>query len=243
MVIQDSKIDWQHLGTIPYRRAWSLQDELREKRIAGEIGDCLLILEHPRVITLGKRECDGDILSPKDVIESEGIEIVKTNRGGRATYHGPGQLIGYFICALDGFGMGIRDFVHSVEEMCIATLSAFDVRSTRDEEHPGLWVGRNKIVAIGMNVSRGVTQHGFAMNVNCDLGAYRHIVACGINDGGVTSIERELNRAPSLREVSKKLVAQTGEVFKREMKRIELLIMPQSIGCSGVGTHYSLYLS
>lgn len=210
-------IEWQRLGEVPYAQAFELQEALRERRIAGEISDRLILLEHPPVITLGRRKCDCDIVSPPDVVESAGIEVVKTNRGGRATYHGPGQVVGYFICSLDAMGIGIREFVGSVEEICMRALRDFDVVAKRDPEHPGLWVGRNKIIAIGMNVARGVTQHGFALNVCCDLEDYRHIVACGISDRGVTSMERELGGAPSQDEVVQRIVARTGEVTGRKM--------------------------
>jgi len=205
-------IEWNSLGRVPYSEAWGLQESLRERRIAGEIADRLILLEHPPVITLGRRECGVDIVSPPEVVESAGIEVVKTNRGGRATYHGPGQAVGYFICSLDSMGIGIREFVRWVEEICMRSLGDFGVLASRDPDHPGLWVGRDKIVAIGMNVSRGVTQHGFAMNVSCDLEAYRHIIACGISGRGVTSMEIQLGSAPSMDDVMNCVVSRTGEV-------------------------------
>lgn len=210
-------MEWSKLGTVPYAQAWELQESLRDRRIAGEIPDRLILLEHPPVITLGKRECDDDIVSPADVVRSAGIEVVKTNRGGRATYHGPGQIVGYFICSLDSMGIGIREFVRSVEEICMRALGDFGVAARRDPDHPGLWVGRNKIVAIGMNVSHGVTQHGFAMNVSCDLNAYRHIIACGICDRGVTSMDRELGSVPPMDYVIERVLSHTGEVTGCEM--------------------------
>jgi lipoyl(octanoyl) transferase len=214
-------MEWQNLGEVPYAQAFDLQERLRQRRIAGDIPDRLLVLEHPPVITLGRRDCDGDIVSPPHVVDAAGIEVVKTNRGGRATYHGPGQIVGYFICSLDAMGIGIREFVRSVEEVCMQALGDFGVVAGRDPEHPGIWVGQNKIVAIGMNVSHGVTQHGFAMNVSCDLEHYRHIIACGINDRGVTSIERELGEAPSPDEVKQRILARMTEVTGCTMVRIE----------------------
>jgi lipoyl(octanoyl) transferase len=214
-------MEWQKLGEVPYAQAFDLQERLRQRRIAGDIPDRLLVLEHPPVITLGRRDCDGDIVSPPDAVGAAGIEVVKTNRGGRATYHGPGQIVGYFICSLQGMGIGIREFVRSVEEVCMLALCDFGVVAGRDPEHPGLWVGQNKIVAIGMNVSRGVTQHGFAMNVSCNLEHYRHIIACGISDRGVTSVERELGDAPSPDEVTQRILARMAEVTGCKMVRIE----------------------
>lgn len=220
MDMMNDIIEWQDLGLVPYREAWALQDRLRESRVKGAIADRLLMLEHPPVITLGRRECAGDIISPIEAVRSEGIEVVKTNRGGRATYHGPGQLVGYFICSLEAAGMGIRDFVRAVEDVCLKTLRDFDIGAQRDVEHPGLWVGRNKIVAVGMNVSHGVTQHGLAMNVSCRMEHYRHIVACGINDRGVTSMEREVGRAVGIEKVSESFVMHAGAVLGRQMVRL-----------------------
>jgi len=220
MMIDGKKIEWQGLGLLPYGKAASLQDDLRRRRISGEICDRMLLLEHAPVITMGRKDCGADIISPPDVLCSEGIEVVKTDRGGRATYHGPGQLIGYFICSLSGLGIGIRDFVLAAEDICVRTLADLGVEASRDEAHPGLWVKGNKIVAVGLNVSRGVTRHGIAMNVSCDLGAYRHIVACGISDRGVTSVERELGSAPRMEDVSERFVAHAGAVLRRRMSRL-----------------------
>ena len=214
------KIEWQALGRVHYGEAFSFQEMLRVRRISGEIADRILLLEHPPVITMGRRDCSGDILSHPNELREAGIEVVKTNRGGRATYHGPGQLMGYLILSLDGLRMGIRDLVNRVEEICLATLADFGVSAGRDEENPGLWVGRNKVVAIGMNVSRGVTQHGFAMNVGGDLGAYRHIVACGLAGRGVTSIEREIGARPDVAGVASRFIEHAGATLGREMVRL-----------------------
>ncbi len=220
MTIDRNTIEWQGLGLMPYGEASRLQDDLRRRRISGEIGDRLLVLEHAPVITMGRKECGADIISPPDVLRQSGIEVVKTDRGGRATYHGPGQLIGYFICSLEGLGIGIREFVRSAEEICLRTLEELGIAASRDEAHPGLWVKGNKIVAVGLNVSRGVTRHGIAMNVSCDLGAYRHIVACGISGRGVTSVERENGFAPRMEDVSERFVANAGAVLRRRMSRL-----------------------
>jgi len=211
------KMHWQDLGNMPYGEAWALQEDLRMKRIEGNIFDHMLLVEHPPVITLGRRECEDDVISPDTVLSSERIDVVKTNRGGRATYHGPGQLVGYFICELASFGMGIKDFVRSIEEMCILTLMDFGITGCRDDKHPGLWIGKNKIVAIGLNVSHGVTQHGFALNVNCNLNAYKHIVACGINDRGVTSMASLRGTILDMDEVKQRVIVHAGQILLRKM--------------------------
>lgn len=222
-----NSIEWIDLGTMPYGEAWALQDLLREERIAGRAPDRLLLVEHPPVFTMGKRDCDGDFLSPREAIEADGIGVVKTNRGGSVTYHGPGQLVGYFICGLSSIGSGIRDFVSAVEEICILTLASVGIEGKRDEGHPGIWVGRAKIVAIGMNVQHGVTQHGFAMNVDMDLAPYRHIVACGIRDRSVTTIAAVTGSSQKTNEIKGLLVEACGRVLRREMIKTKLPIRPR----------------
>jgi len=218
------------LGHINYNEAMEIQRDLSLKRERAEIPDRLLLLEHPPVFTLGRRDCDEDIVSTRELIASDGIEIIKTDRGGRITYHGPGQLVGYFICNVNeivksipplckgrlggvdlppltppykGGEHGIKRFVWLIEEILIRVLSDFGIKGHRDPDHPGVWVGKDKIAAIGLHVSRGITRHGFALNVSPDLGHYRHIIPCGIRQRGITSMEAILGRAPSLEEVKK----------------------------------------
>jgi lipoyl(octanoyl) transferase len=211
------QIDCHNLGLIDYRRAWEMQKELHARRANDEISDTLLLLEHPPVFTLGKRDCPEDIISSPDLIASDGIEIIKTERGGRITYHGPGQLVGYFICRVSEMG-GIKRFVFLIEELLLRVLADYDVKGGRDPAHPGIWVGKNKIAAIGLHVSRNITQHGFALNVNPDLDHYRHIVPCGIRDRGVTSLERLLNEAPSINEIKEKISLKIQDVFIAYLK-------------------------
>lgn len=220
--MKDSKILLNDLGRIGYRDAWELQESLRERRISNEVPDTLLILEHDPVFTLGKRDCSDDFLSPMSDVEKDGIEVVKCNRGGRVTYHGPGQIVGYFVCELASFGLGVKEFVHAIESMCMDVLSNYGIDALRDNEHPGLWVGPNKIVAIGLNISHGITQHGFAMNVDLDLAPYRHIVACGIRDRGVTSMERILGeRNPSMDQVKQTVIRSFTGVFGKSVERVK----------------------
>ena len=230
----DNIIEWQDLGRLRYRRALALQDSLRSLRIAGHIGDRLLFVEHPPVFTIGRRECSDDFISSAQAIAAEGIEVVKTNRGGRVTYHGPGQLVGYFICHLDSLGLGVRDFVRAVEEICIRTAAGLGIRAHRDESRPGIWVGQDKLGAIGLNVSRGITQHGFALNVDCDLGAFRHITACGIKGRGITTMADILGRTPPMDEVKRRVIEMTSKVLSRRL--IELADQPEvKVGPPGPG--------
>ncbi|MFH1874793.1 MAG: lipoyl(octanoyl) transferase LipB [Pseudomonadota bacterium] len=192
------------LGLISYQKAWQLQQELLQDRIANKIPDTLLLLEHPPVFTLGKRDCSEDIISTPEVIAADGIEIIQANRGGRITYHGPGQLVGYFIFKINQWG--VKKFVWLLEEACLKTLAEYHIQGERDLEHPGIWFGKNKIAAIGLHVNNNVTQHGLAINVACNLNHYRHIIACGIKDRGQTSIHYLLGNAPKISEVKQKLI-------------------------------------
>ena len=235
----DSIIEWQDLGRMRYRQAQALQGSLRSLRVVGHIGDRLLFVEHPPVFTIGRRECSEDFVSSAQAIAAEGIEVVKTNRGGRVTYHGPGQLVGYFICRLDSLGLGVRDFVRAVEEICIRTAAVLGIQAHRDEGCPGVWVGQDKLGAIGLNVSHGITQHGFALNVDCDLAAYRHITACGIKGRGITTMAHILGRAPSMDEVKGRVKEMTSKVLSRRLVKLadqpEVKVGPPGPGGSAAG--------
>lgn len=189
------------LGLIDYNEAWLIQERLRSEREKNVIPDTLLLLEHPPVFTLGKRDCPQDIISTPDEISKDGIEIIKTNRGGRVTYHGPGQLVGYFICSIDN--VGVKRFVYEIEDLLIRVLADYGIKGDRDAKHPGIFVGKNKIAAIGLHVSKGITQHGFALNVSTNLDHYRHIIPCGIKDRGITSLEVLLRRIVPMDEVKR----------------------------------------
>lgn len=216
-------IEWSDLGTIGYESALSLQESLRAKRQAGEIEDRVLLLEHPPVFTMGKKDCADDFISSLEEIKKDGIDIVKANRGGRVTFHGPGQLVCYFILDLISLGCGVKDFVTLVEDISIRVLDRFGVKGLRDAEHPGVWVGRNKIVAIGLNVSHDVTMHGLAMNVSCDLDVYRHVVACGVRGRSVTSLKKETGREIKIEDVKSSMIAEIGLALDRDMVEVKNL--------------------
>jgi lipoyl(octanoyl) transferase len=179
---------YKKLGLIAYSAALEIQKELVEKRLSGEIGDTILLLEHSPVITQGKRECAEDFLSSEEELRTAGIEVVRVDRGGRLTYHGPGQLIGYFICDVTAYG-GVKEFVRLIEDVLIGVCADAGIEAGRNDNHPGVWVGHDKIAAVGLHVTRGISSHGIALNVSCDLGAYKHIVPCGIQGAGVTSMK------------------------------------------------------
>ena len=197
---QPEPITAQWLGRIGYREAWQLQKALVEQRVTGEIGDRLLLLEHDPVLTLGRQAEDGHVLaSPRELIR-RGIEVIRVERGGEVTYHGPGQLVGYPILRLGDRGLLVRPLVAALEAAMIETCAAFGVHAERRDGHPGCWVDASseaprKIGALGIRVERGVSYHGIALNVDPDLADFELINACGMPGVVSTSIAREAGRA------------------------------------------------
>ncbi len=187
---------------------------MAEKRRREEIVDHLILLEHPPVYTIGRRDSSSDLLVTAEWIRRNGIEIHRTDRGGRVTYHGPGQLVGYLIFALED---SIPILVWKIEETLIRLLAHFHLKGEREPQYPGVWIGLKKIAAVGLRIERGVTRHGFSLNVSCDLKPYRHIHPCGITDRGVTSMEREQGECPSMRDVKCKLLEELAGVFKKSV--------------------------
>ncbi len=177
---------------VPYQQAWDTQRRLHAQRVADEIGDTCLLLEHPPTYTAGRRTEPNE--RPLD-----GTPVVEVDRGGKITWHGPGQLVGYPIVKLPG-GVYVVDHVRRIEAALIATCADLGVEAIRVRGRTGVWTadGRRKLAAIGIRVSRGVSMHGFALNADCDLGAYDRIVPCGITDAGVTSLTRETGRRVSV---------------------------------------------
>jgi lipoyl(octanoyl) transferase len=220
------------LGLIEYEDAWQLQRELAARRAAAEIPDTLLLLEHPPVYTTGKRNADANLRLPQDLL---GAPLVVSDRGGDITFHGPGQLIAYPIIDLRAAGLGVVTYVRSLEEVIMRTLRNYGIESGLECGLTGVWVGNDKLAAIGVRVSRPggasgnwVTTHGLALNVDVDLGWFDRIVPCGIAERGVTSMERLLGRAPPLSEVAERMVAHFGEVFERKMRQIGATPVPRS---------------
>jgi lipoyl(octanoyl) transferase len=189
------RAEW--LGRIEYRDAHVLQRRLAAERADGQIGDRLLLLEHPRVLTLGRNSDPVHIRASAEELAARGIEVVRVERGGEVTYHGPGQLVAYPIVALHDRGLLVRPFVRALEAALAATCAAFGVDADRRDGHPGCWcdpdaVVPRKIGALGLRIERGVTYHGIALNVGVDLADFELIDACGMPGVVSTSIEREL---------------------------------------------------
>lgn len=204
------------LGRIEYGTAWSWQRELFMDRLDGDRSDTLMLLEHPHTYTLGRRGTVGDLVYGEARRRGLGIALHHVDRGGRATYHGPGQLVGYPIMEL-GDRYDVLAYLRKLEDVLIRTAAQFDVAAHRDDEHTGVWVGTNKIGAIGVKITRGISMHGFALNVTTDLKMFEGIVPCGIQDRWVTSIERESAKQPSLRRVAEAAAAHMSEVFGRPL--------------------------
>lgn len=190
-----------------YKEALDLQFRLLEKRQKEIIGDTLIIVEHPPVITLGKNAKKENILFSKEYLEEKGVDLVEINRGGDVTYHGPGQIVGYAIINIKNQRLGIKNFVSKLEQIFIDLLKdKYDIDAVRDDINNGVWVDNMKITAVGLAVKRWVTMHGFAFNVSTDLDAFKLIVPCGIEARGVTNIEKIKNKKVHIEDVKKEVV-------------------------------------
>ncbi len=201
------------LGLIGYRQAYELQTRLHAARVAGEIPDTLLLLEHPPVITLGKGARAEHLLFSPEFYAQRGVEVCPTDRGGDVTCHMPGQLVGYPIFDLRAHGRDLHLFLRQLEEVLIRTLHEYGVEALRSPGYTGVWVGNEKIAAIGIKVARWVSMHGFALNVNNDLGLFGLIVPCGIADRGVTSLSQLKQHPVPMEEVKARVVRQFEAVF------------------------------
>jgi lipoyl(octanoyl) transferase len=211
-------IEVRRLGLVPYARALDLQRALVEDRRVNRVRDLLLLVEHPPVVTLGVRKeiSRSHILATDAMLLSQGIEIHETGRGGDVTYHGPGQIVGYPIIDLNPDRLDVHRYVRDLEEVLIRAVSDFGVRGERVKGLSGVWVGNDKVAAIGVRISRWITSHGFALNVMTDLDAFKWIVPCGIEGRGVTSLQRLGARAEQP-QVEARLIARFAEVFDAEM--------------------------
>jgi lipoyl(octanoyl) transferase len=206
-----------NLHLVTYENGMRLQQKLVEMRQREEIDDQLLLLEHPPVITLGRGGDSGNLLATPQALEFNGVRFYESTRGGDITYHGPGQVVGYPIVHLGEGSRDIRKYVTRLEEVLIRTVAEYGITADRLEGKRGIWVGTNKIAAIGVRIARWVTSHGWALNVSTNLDHFRLITPCGIHGMGVTSIERETGRHVPLDEVRAVLSAKFAEVFERDL--------------------------
>jgi lipoyl(octanoyl) transferase len=203
-------------GRVPYRRAWAWQRALVERRAAGSIPDAVLLLEHPHVYTLGKRGEDRDVLVPAEQLALAGAEVVRTDRGGQVTYHGPGQLVGYPITLLPR-APDLLNWVGRVQDALIGIAAEYGLKAHADRgDRTGVWVGPAKLAAIGMRVSRRVTSHGFALNCATDLRRFEAIVPCGLPGAPVCSLSSLTGRTVGVAEVLPVAARQLGRALERE---------------------------
>ena len=212
-------LELHSLGSVPYRTALEMQRELVAARQAGEIPDRLLLLEHPKVITVGVRgrsHRDHVLASPAE-LRDRGIEILDVRRGGDVTYHGPGQLVGYPVIDLRPDRCDVHRYVRDLEEVLIRTVASFGVLAGRVAGLTGIWVGNDKLAAIGVRLSRWVTSHGFALNVTTNLDHFRFIVPCGLEGRGVTSLGRLIGVVPPRPELDAVVAAEFAHVFARRI--------------------------
>jgi lipoyl(octanoyl) transferase len=209
------KLSVLRLGVVPYDEALARQQALVEERRHGRVPDHLLLLQHPPVITLGAKTHNSreHVLATPEALEAQGVGLFETGRGGDVTYHGPGQLVGYPILDLRPDRCDVHRYVRDLEETLIRVAAAFGVEAGRVDGLTGVWVGHEKLAAIGVRLSRWITSHGFAFNVTTNLSHFDLIVPCGITDRGVTSLERLLGRRVPMEEVEAAAVRAFCDVF------------------------------
>jgi lipoyl(octanoyl) transferase len=208
-------------GLVPYEEARRLQKRIEAARQAEQVPDVLLLLEHPPVYTKGRRTQPGELGMGEDWYRMQGIEVCETDRGGAVTYHGPGQLVGYPIVSLRPYGDNVHEYVHGLERLMIDSLAAYEVQAEVIDGLTGVWVGGRppegrKVGSIGVHVSRGVTTHGFAVNVNNDLQPFEWVVPCGIEDCRMTSLCRELGREQEMDRYMDVVTERFGEIYGRD---------------------------
>ena len=210
------------VGRIDYLSAWDLQKILVNQRAEGEIGDTLLLVEHPHVYTIGRRTSISAVLASSGKLQESRIPVVEVDRGGEATYHGPGQLVGYTIFGIRRLG-GPLQFIRELENVLVAVIRRFDVDAVIVPGKTGVWVQRKdgvrKITSIGLRISKGITSHGFALNVNTDLQFFDHIIPCGLEDCEMTSLERELGHKVELQSVVRYLIEEMETVMGMKVLR------------------------
>ncbi|MDI6802770.1 MAG: lipoyl(octanoyl) transferase LipB [Bacteroidota bacterium] len=210
-----------YLGCTEYKEIWDLQKQLFDLRTENRIPDILLLNEHNHVYTIGKSGNGNHLLATEEELLATGAEVFYTDRGGDITYHGPGQLVGYPILDLNNYYLDTHKYLRDIEETLILTLKDFQLQGTRSEGMTGVWVGNNKIAAIGIKISRWITMHGFAFNVNTDLSYFDRIIPCGIFHKGVTSLQQVLGHSVDIEEVNESIISNLEKVFGVETSTLE----------------------
>ena len=209
------------LGLMEYTSCWELQHGIHKARRRNLIPDCLILVEHPRVMTFGKGKNHGNLLVTQQVLDDHGIPCVDIERGGDVTYHGPGQFIGYPIFGLKG-GIGVVDFVERLEEIMIRTLDKYGIPGRRDPKNRGVWVEEKKIGFVGIAVRKGISLHGFALNVNLDLSPFQMINPCGLHDVEITSMKNILKHQIPVEPLKDLTISLYEEIFDCSMEKRNL---------------------
>ena len=230
-----NSLTFRRYGLIEYRQAHHLQTALVRRRIDGEIGDTLLLLEHPPTITIGRFGRLENIVASREQLEVEGISLVFSDRGGDVTYHGPGQLVGYPIIDLRQHGKDVHRYIHDLEEVLIRVLGSFGISASRDLSHPGVWVESEEVAAIGLKIKRWVSMHGFALNVRPNLEHFSLINPCGFADRRATSISRLLGHGVPMEVVIERLLSSFSEVFDIRLERSDISVGEVRISTSPLG--------
>jgi lipoyl(octanoyl) transferase len=217
-------------GRVPYEEARAAQKRLEAARQAGEVPDLLLLLEHPPVYTKGRRSTADELPLGKDWYRTQGIEVTDTDRGGRVTYHGPGQLVGYPIVSLRPYGDDVHEYIRRMERLIILALADWQVEAGLIDGLTGVWTPeQRKVASIGVHVNRGITTHGFAINVNNDLSPFEWIVPCGIESCRMTSVARELGAEQDLDAFATTVRDRFGEVYGRAPVEVEPEALPERL--------------
>lgn len=208
-------LNFYDVGRIDYEPAYELQRRLQAEQIAGQRGPLVLFVEHPPVITVGRRGSQDEVVAPPAVLERRGVKICETDRGGQVTYHGPGQVVAYPLMRVER--LGLHEFLRLLEEAVIQTIAQWGLKGYRVEGRTGVWVGKEKICAMGIHVRKWWTLHGLALNVTTDLNHFGLIIPCGIRDRGVTSLQKELgDKTPAIDEVKRELSRRIASLLEYE---------------------------
>jgi lipoyl(octanoyl) transferase len=209
----EKNLNLLYLGKCEYEKALDIQFRLLKKRQQGEIDDTLILVEHPAVITLGKSASAKHVVASEEELSRQGIQRFETNRGGDVTYHGEGQIVGYPIVNLIENKIKVRSFVERMEDVFVNILKDFDLQAQGSSKDIGVWVGNEKITAIGLAVKKGVTMHGFAFNVNTNLEHFQYIIPCGIQDKGVTSLEKITGESQDFSRMNERVAEEFIKVY------------------------------
>jgi len=207
------KLVFCDLGLIDYKDAWDLQKSVHQLRVENKIDDVLFLLEHPHTYTFGKTADKENLVSDKKYLDENKISVYDIDRGGDITYHGPGQIVGYPIINLTNWQQDTHKYLRAIEEVIIKVCAEYDLDGSRVDKYTGVWLDDRKICAIGIKVSRWITMHGFAFNVNTDLKLFNGIIPCGITGKDVTSLNHELKKEISLSEVKEKIIHHFDVIF------------------------------